>query len=245
MIIIKLEAEGKIDLVIDNKTFTLELEDFEISTKDIPGWTVASNSTLTVALDLHLSEELINEGIVRELVNRVQNLRKDSGLEVTDKIKLLLKNDEPIVKAVEENKDYLTSETLTTALEILDAIENILQELMVSIQDLGVGMGQSESMEGLLAPVFGLLQKTMSGDESTLKLTSNASILSGGNAVCDVQSAKVQNAAIVAVDSSKLLDDLEQTIKAGELTFGRMKIVSGNAFSNVAGDVDVSGAMVV
>ena len=122
--IVKLEAEGKIDLVIDNKTFTLELEDFEISTKDIPGWTVASNSTLTVALDLHLSEELINEGIVRELVNRVQNLRKDSGLEVTDKIKLLLKNDEPIVKAVEENKDYLTSETLTTALEILDAIEN-------------------------------------------------------------------------------------------------------------------------
>ena len=122
--IVKLEAEGKIDLVIDNKTFTLELEDFEISTKDIPGWTVASNSTLTVALDLHLSEELINEGIARELVNRIQNLRKDSGLEVTDKIKLLLKNDEPIVKAVEENKDYLTSETLTTALEILETIDN-------------------------------------------------------------------------------------------------------------------------
>lgn len=122
--IVKLEAEGKIDLVIDNKTFTLELEDFEISTKDIPGWTVASNSTLTVALDLHLSEDLINEGIVRELVNRVQNLRKDSGLEVTDKIKLLLRNDEPIVKAVEENKDYLTSETLTSALEILEAIDN-------------------------------------------------------------------------------------------------------------------------
>lgn len=119
--------------------------------------------------------------------------------------------------------------------------ENILQELMVSIQDLGVGMGQTGSMEGLLAPVLDLLQKTMSGDESTLTLTSNASILSGSNAVCDVQSAKSQNAAIVAVDSSKLLDDLEQTIKAGEPTYGRMKIVSGNAFSNVAGDVDVSG----
>ncbi len=122
--IVKLEAEGKIDLVIDNKTYTLEVEDFEITTKDIPGWTVASNSTLTVALDLQLSEELINEGIARELVNRVQNLRKETGLEVTDKIKLLLKNEEPIVKAVEGNKDYITSETLTVALEIVDAIEN-------------------------------------------------------------------------------------------------------------------------
>ncbi|QTV06108.1 isoleucine--tRNA ligase [Faecalibacter bovis] len=122
--IVKLETEGKIDLVIDNKTYTLELEDFEISTKDIPGWTVASNSTLTVALDIQLSEELINEGIAREIVNRVQNLRKETGLEVTDKIILLLKNDEPIVKAVEKNKDYICSETLTEVLEIVDSVEN-------------------------------------------------------------------------------------------------------------------------
>ncbi|WP_322970778.1 isoleucine--tRNA ligase [Faecalibacter sp. LW9] len=122
--IVKLEAEGKIDLVIDNKTYTLEVEDFEISTKDIPGWTVASNATLTVALDLQLTDELINEGIARELVNRVQNLRKETGLEVTDKIKLLLKNDEPIVKAVEGNQEYITSETLTVALELVDAIDN-------------------------------------------------------------------------------------------------------------------------
>ncbi|RLZ12382.1 isoleucine--tRNA ligase [Faecalibacter macacae] len=122
--IVKLETEGKIDLVIDNKTYTLEVEDFEISTKDIPGWTVASNATLTVALDLQLSEELINEGIAREIVNRVQNLRKETGLEVTDKIKLLLKNDEPIVKAVEGNKDYICSETLTEELEIVETVEN-------------------------------------------------------------------------------------------------------------------------
>ena len=122
--IVKLETEGKIDLVIDNKTYTLEVQDFEISTKDIPGWTVASNATLTVALDLQLSEELINEGIAREIVNRVQNLRKETGLEVTDKIKLLLKNDEPIVKAVEGNKDYICSETLTEELEIVETVEN-------------------------------------------------------------------------------------------------------------------------
>jgi len=122
--IVKLETEGKIDLVIDNKTYTLELEDFEISTKDIPGWTVTSNATLTVALDLQLSEELINEGIARELVNRVQNLRKETGFEVTDKIKLLVKNDEPIVKAVEANKDYICSETLTEELVLVDTVEN-------------------------------------------------------------------------------------------------------------------------
>lgn len=122
--IVKLEAEGKIDLVIDNKTYTLEVEDFEITTKDIPGWTVASNATLTVALDLQLSDELVNEGIARELVNRVQNLRKETGLEVTDKIKLQIKNDEPIVKAVESNKEYICSETLTVELEILDTVKD-------------------------------------------------------------------------------------------------------------------------
>ena len=115
-----LEKEGKIDV----QGYEITLNDVEISTKDIPGWTVASNATLTVALDLQLTDELINEGIARELVNRVQNLRKETGLEVTDKIKLLLKNDEPIVKAVEGNQEYITSETLTVALDLVDAVEN-------------------------------------------------------------------------------------------------------------------------
>ncbi|MDM1546560.1 isoleucine--tRNA ligase [Empedobacter falsenii] len=122
--IVKLEQSGKIDLLIDNKTLTLDLEDFEIATKDIPGWTVASNSTLTVALDLQLTEELINEGVARELVNRIQNLRKETGLEVTDKIILNLKNDESIVNAVEQNKDYICSETLAEDLVLQDQVAN-------------------------------------------------------------------------------------------------------------------------
>ena len=122
--IVKLEQSGKIDLLIDNKTLTLDLEDFEIATKDIPGWTVASNSTLTVALDLQLTEELINEGVARELVNRIQNLRKETGLEVTDKIILNLKNDESIVNAVEQNKDYICSETLAEDLVLQDKVAN-------------------------------------------------------------------------------------------------------------------------
>ena len=135
--IVKLEQSGKIDLLIDNKTLTLDLEDFEIATKDIPGWTVASNSTLTVALDLQLTEELINEGVARELVNRIQNLRKETGLEVTDKIKLNLKNDESIVNAVNQNKDYICSETLTEELvlqdEVVDGAEVDINGLVTQI----------------------------------------------------------------------------------------------------------------
>ena len=122
--IVKLEQSRRIDLESDNKTLTLGLEDFEIATKDIPGWTVASNSILTVALDLQLTEELINEGVARELVNRIQNLRKETGLEVTDKIKLILKNDESIVKAVNQNKEYICSETLTDELVLQAEVEN-------------------------------------------------------------------------------------------------------------------------
>ncbi len=122
--IVKLEQSGQINLLIDNKTLTLDLEDFEIATKDIPGWTVASNSLLTVALDLQLTDELISEGVARELVNRIQNLRKETGLEVTDKIILNLKNDESIVNAVAQNKDYICSETLANDLVLQEQVDN-------------------------------------------------------------------------------------------------------------------------
>ncbi|HLV24521.1 MAG TPA: isoleucine--tRNA ligase [Moheibacter sp.] len=114
--IVKLESEGKISLNLENKTIELDLEDFEISAKDIPGWTVASNGNLTVALDMTLTDELISEGIARELVNRVQNLRKDRGLELTDRIKLIVKKEERLENAIIQNKDYICSETLTEEL---------------------------------------------------------------------------------------------------------------------------------
>ena len=86
----KIEREGKISLEIENKSIILQLEDVEISSQDIEGWLVASTGSLTVALDITIDEELKQEGIARELVNRIQNLRKDSGFEVTDKIGYLL-----------------------------------------------------------------------------------------------------------------------------------------------------------
>lgn len=114
--ILKLENDGKISLSSGEKSWDLELNDFEISTKDIPGWTVASNSTMTVALDMTLNDELISEGIARELVNRIQNLRKDSELELTDRIKLIIKKEERLENAIVQNKDYICSETLTDEL---------------------------------------------------------------------------------------------------------------------------------
>ncbi len=115
--IVKLESEEKISLNLGEKSWELELEDFEISTKDIPGWTVASNANLTVALDMTLNEDLISEGIARELVNRVQNLRKETGLELTDRIKLFVKKeDDKLENAIIQNKDYICSETLTDEL---------------------------------------------------------------------------------------------------------------------------------
>jgi isoleucyl-tRNA synthetase len=121
--IVKLELEGKIELDLGSKKVALELEDFEIATKDIPGWTVASNANLTVALDITLTEELKSEGLARELVNRIQNLRKEKGFEVTDKIQLFVKKDELLEQAIIQNKDYICSETLTTELFVQDEVE--------------------------------------------------------------------------------------------------------------------------
>lgn len=90
----------------------LELDDFEITTDDIPGWLVASEGRMTVALDVTLTDELKREGIAREIINRVQNLRKDSGLEVTDKIHLTIDTNELVKAAIEANKEFICNEVL-------------------------------------------------------------------------------------------------------------------------------------
>ncbi|MGL2965576.1 isoleucine--tRNA ligase [Flavobacterium sp. XGLA_31] len=120
----ELEANGTLSLVISGKSIILSLEDVEISSQDIPGWLVANANGITVALDITLTEELINEGIARELVNRIQNIRKDSGFEVTDKIKVFLQPTVALVKAIQENETYIKSETLTETLAFEDAITN-------------------------------------------------------------------------------------------------------------------------
>ncbi|QTE24465.1 isoleucine--tRNA ligase [Polaribacter cellanae] len=120
----KIEKDKNISLDINGKNITLGLEDVEISSKDIEGWLVANEGALTVALDVTITEELRKEGVARELVNRIQNTRKDTGLEVTDKIKLTVLNYENLQQSILENKTYIMSETLTEDLVFVDELTN-------------------------------------------------------------------------------------------------------------------------
>ncbi|WP_297691205.1 isoleucine--tRNA ligase [uncultured Eudoraea sp.] len=120
----KIEREGKISLEIENKSIILQLEDVEISSQDIEGWLVATSGSLTVALDITIDEELKQEGIARELVNRIQNLRKDSGFEVTDKIDIRILKDGLVERAVKSNISYIKNETLTSELNFEEQMED-------------------------------------------------------------------------------------------------------------------------
>jgi isoleucyl-tRNA synthetase len=120
----QLDKQGTLDIVIAEKNVTLSLEDVEITSQDIEGWLVANSNGITVALDITISEELKNEGIARELVNRIQNIRKDSGFEVTDKIKVQIQRSGLLEEAILKNEDYIKSETLTEDLIFVDALEN-------------------------------------------------------------------------------------------------------------------------
>ncbi|HNP33359.1 MAG TPA: isoleucine--tRNA ligase, partial [Flavobacterium sp.] len=117
--IAELERNNELMLVISGNNIILTTDDVEISSQDIPGWLVANANGITVALDITLTEELKNEGIARELVNRIQNIRKDSGFEVTDKIKVQLQSNEELENAVKQNVTYIKSETLTETLDFV------------------------------------------------------------------------------------------------------------------------------
>ncbi|WP_418638096.1 isoleucine--tRNA ligase [Winogradskyella sp.] len=120
----KIEQNGNFDVDINGKMINLGLEDVEITSQDIEGWLVANEGALTVALDVTINEDLRKEGIARELVNRIQNLRKDSGFEVTDRIDVQLQSDAHVVEAVSSNEAYIKSETLTEDLKIIDQVDN-------------------------------------------------------------------------------------------------------------------------
>ena len=120
----KIEKDKHISIEVNEKNIILDVLDVEISSKDIEGWLVANEGLLTVALDVTISEELRKEGVARELVNRIQNARKDTGLEVTDKIKLTILNFENLQKSISDNKEYIMSETLTKELVFVDELSN-------------------------------------------------------------------------------------------------------------------------
>jgi isoleucyl-tRNA synthetase len=115
---------GTFDLKLaDGTVIPITAEDVEIRSQDIPGWSVASEAGLTVALDITLSDELKQEGIARDVVNRVQNMRKDMGLEVQDKIRITIqRSDELINSALRSNKEYICTETQALSLDIVEAL---------------------------------------------------------------------------------------------------------------------------
>jgi len=136
-----IESKGSVLVNLGEEEFTLLREDVDISTKDIPGWTVASEGNVTVALDIHISDELRSEGVARELVNRIQNMRKESGLEVTDKIELHVENQPKIEQAVISNKNYICAETLASELLLTDSLTE-------------TGTQEFEVEEGLTTKIF-------------------------------------------------------------------------------------------
>jgi len=119
-----IDTTGELDIVISGKSITLTAEDVEITSQDIPGWLVANAGGITVALDITLTDELKKEGVARELVNRIQNIRKDSGFEVTDRIKVYLKDNAVLEQSVKANEAYIKSETLTDELIFSPDVEN-------------------------------------------------------------------------------------------------------------------------
>ena len=136
--IAKIESEGKYVLNIDGSEIEIALSDVEIITQDIPGWVVANEDALTVALDTTITDDLRMEGISRELVNRIQNIRKESDFDVTDNIIVEIEQHNLLCPAVERFMDYICSETLTKELKFVEKVQEPTQ--MIDVID-GVELG--------------------------------------------------------------------------------------------------------
>jgi isoleucyl-tRNA synthetase len=120
----KLEQTGKTEILEGQEKITLTKEDVEIQTEDIPGWTVATEGRMTIALDIHITQALKEEGIAREFINKIQNLRKERGFEVTDRIYLKILKHNKINRAVLNYKNYICAQTLAVDLELVDNLKN-------------------------------------------------------------------------------------------------------------------------
>ncbi len=120
----KLEKEGNYTLLIDSEPLILQVNEVEISSEDIPGWMVATKDTLTVALDVTVSPELEKEGNARELVNRIQKIRKDNGYELTDRILVKIEEPASLKESITRFNNYICAEILADKLELVPEIAN-------------------------------------------------------------------------------------------------------------------------
>ncbi|MDD3406197.1 MAG: DUF5915 domain-containing protein [Paludibacteraceae bacterium] len=134
----EVENNGQITLPLPSGEVVVELADVEIATEDMPGWLVANEGNLTIALDIEVSEELRQEGIARELVNRIQNIRKSNGYEIIDKIAIQIEKQDEINAAVETYKAYISTQVLANSLTLVDALTNAteldFEDFMVKVK---------------------------------------------------------------------------------------------------------------
>ena len=134
--IAKMEAEGTFDLKLTTGNWTIVSEDVDIFTEDMPGWLVMSDGFLTIALDIELTDSLIEEGIARELINRIQNLRKASGLEITDRIDVIFERNASINAAVEHFSEYIASQVLANGITLADSLPEgtLVEDMNIKVQ---------------------------------------------------------------------------------------------------------------
>lgn len=114
----KATENGAYELVLASGPVSLERNDVTITSQDMPGWLIAADGPLTVALDVTITDELRREGIARELVNRIQNLRKDTGLDVTDKIRVILEDRSDVAEALQDFSQYIAQQVLATQITL-------------------------------------------------------------------------------------------------------------------------------
>lgn len=131
-----LEKEGSVSFEIEGNPVTVDAADVDIISEDIPGWLVSNDGNLTVALEVELTPELKNEGMARELINRIQNIRKDSGLEITDRVKLTVAPNEATDAAIEAFGDLIKSQVLANSITIAnnDGTEVDMDEFKLNIK---------------------------------------------------------------------------------------------------------------
>ncbi|WP_159519805.1 isoleucine--tRNA ligase [Sunxiuqinia indica] len=118
-----LEKIGTYELAVGDQQITISIDDVEITTEDIPGWLVSTEGDMTIALDINLTEELKQEGIAREFINKIQNLRKESNFEVTDRINIRIEKNDSFNEAIENFKEYISNQTLAESLELTDKLD--------------------------------------------------------------------------------------------------------------------------
>jgi isoleucyl-tRNA synthetase len=131
-----LETTGTIGINIEGQDLTVEVADVEIISEDIPGWLVANEGALTVALEVELTDELRQEGMAREIINRIQNIRKESGLEITDRVNVTLAPNAEVEKSITAFGDYIKTQVLADAIEIAanDGIEVEFDDFKLNIK---------------------------------------------------------------------------------------------------------------